>query len=176
MAVLFLMPAVNAFAKVDIAQIDFTKAYTVGSIGSTDKQTLFGLNETPYLYLKLPDPLKKTWDAFLDTTDISFKWNAPGPGGFEKMDSSGNAFTMGDEYWISDPNWDQDKAVGKWHIKNIAYSFLDDGTTLQQGEFQGSGPNHRLSFTVTPEPAAEALFLFGAGVLALVVFRGRKKV
>ena len=123
--------------------------YTVGSSGSTTAKTTFGLNETPFLYMKLPDDKVNFASSFWHAPDSMVYFASQGPGSTA-------------ERWISLTSWDTVKKVGDWSIdSNVFYS---SGVTATSAA----------SFTVTPEPLSTALFLVGGVPIALNLYRRRK--
>ena len=147
-ALLFLILAVS-LAITTPASAGF-ETYTVGSDGSKTAKDTFKLNETPYLYMKLPQ------DGFSVTASF---WHAPS-GGNPSFVSTGPDTTI--ERWISLPNWNSIKEAGKWSIDTgIFYS-------------NGVSATSTASFAVTPEPLAVVLFLTGGLPIAVNLYRKKK--
>ena len=139
LVVFLLFPAI-AFS---VSQYD--QIYMVGAEYSTVEQTVFAMDEIPWLYLKLPDSLD-----FAGLTDTS--WFGP-------IVSDGMVVpTNSQEVWLTfyfDPDytWDELKSPGEWNIS---------ATSLVSEIVTGN-----TSFTVTPEPISSILFITGGAVLAV---------
>jgi hypothetical protein len=125
--------------------------YTVGSSGSTAAKDTFGFDETPFLYMKLPED---------DFNFASSFWHAPSSSTHFASDGPS---TTG-ERWISLTDWNNVKEVGDWTIdSNVFYS-------------NGAAATSVASFTVTPEPLAMALFFVGGVPIAANLYHKRKKL
>jgi hypothetical protein len=153
-AMLFLANPL-AFADHDGA---FT-VYPVGSDGSTTERHTFGFDETPFIYIHLPQTGLNAVAAF---------WQDPDT----EIYLTGNAPSFATEYWHSldsgvDENgdpvaWNDVRKYGTWNV-GTGYLYADDFS------FDGKDT----SFTVTPEPATSAMFVVGA--LALAAATSRRK-
>jgi hypothetical protein len=124
----------------------------------------FGLDQTPYLYLKLPEntqPLNAFLESFRNL-DWSLSLWEPESGG-----QSGATLAIGSdtEYWLSPSNWDSIKKVGSWDVQGTYHYFL--------GGLHGKG---QTLFSVAPEPISSILFLFGGAPLATAYIRKRKRL
>jgi hypothetical protein len=122
----------------------------VGALNETTEKTVFGFDETPYLYLKLP--------AEGQASSVSF-WQDPRGAPFY---TAANGTDI--ERWISIADWNSVKKTGRWEV-NSNY-FYTNGDT-------GSGST---SFTVTPEPLAVTLFLMGGAPIAADIYRRRRRL
>ena len=124
--------------------------YPVASSGSVTPQTVFQINDTPFIYLHLP---------FSGFNAVAAFWESPSGPSFLTAD-----FSSATEYWFSPDDgtdaahnpvsWNSVKEPGHWDVRS-GYAYLD-GTV-------GGGST---GFTVTPEPLAALLFPFGGLVLA----------
>ena len=157
LVVLFLV-----LAAWNYAYADFTSIFTVGNSGSTAPKSVFTLDETPWLYLKLPGT------GYNVTPSV---WSDPDANPFSVV-----GIGLGDQYWFSldsgldqgnNPvTWDSIKQAGLWDISaSYVYPFNS------QDPYAGAGST---SFTVNavPEPASSALFLLGCVPLAVRKLRG----
>ena len=145
---------------VNCAYADFTNIFTVGSNGSEVKQSVFTLNQTPWLYLELPST------GFNVAASV---WSDPSSNPFTVTEVGGNT-----KYWLSlnsgldesnNPvTWNSVKQVGTW---NITAGYLYPFSTK---DYAGAGET---SFKVTavPEPVSTVLFLLGGATLAVRRFR-----
>ena len=123
--------------------------YTVGSSGSTVAKGTFGFDETPFLYMKLPN------DGFNFASSF---WHAPSASTY--FASQGPSST--DARWLSLASWGSVKEAGDWTIdSNVFYS-------------TGLTATDSASFTVTPEPLAMVLFLVGGAPIAVNLYRRRR--
>ncbi len=129
--------------------LDSMYIYTVGEFGSTQKQDTFSFNETPYLYMHLPD------EGYSVT--VSF-WLSPTSNVFYENTGISTAKDM----WIQPSLWESHKAVGTWQVNAGAlYS-------------SGVGYTAHTSFNVTPEPLAVVLFLVGGAPVAVGILKRRR--
>jgi hypothetical protein len=141
---------------------DDFEIFPVGSSGSVTPQTLFVLDHTPFIYVKLPSAGPHVARAF---------WQSPTGNHFF---TSTPPFATGNEHWFSlddpgainesgDPtSWDSAKHLGHWNVG--ADAFYADRT------FAGG----QTAFDViTPEPAS--IVLFGGGLLLAAGLRRRRK-
>ncbi|MBU4305364.1 MAG: PEP-CTERM sorting domain-containing protein [Candidatus Omnitrophica bacterium] len=138
----FLYVEQNAFAGFE--------TYTVNGSGDTTRKDTFGLDEIPFLYMKLPQAGLNFSSSF---------WHAPS-GGDSFVSEGPDSKT---ERWLSLTDWTSIKEVGKWSIdSNVFYS---NGTTATSFA----------SCSVTPEPLAMILFLIGGLPLAFNLVRKRRQ-
>lgn len=140
--VLILCAAVPVMAFAEISAEDL---YTVDSNGSTTPKSVFGPDETPWLYMHLSG-----LDSGVQSVGASWWIDSESNAHFEGTNPSTSS-----EYWFSPSNWDTIIKTGAWTI-NAAYYASDSKFDMGQ-----------TSFTVTPEPLSVSLFLLGAGALAL---------
>lgn len=136
----------NAFAA-------FQSIYMTNAFGSYTQQTEFSWDETPWVYLQMPN-------AGLNSTAVF--WNSPDTTVYFNRSKMG----IGQEYWFSldsgvdslgnSVSWADIRETGEWDI-NASYVYA--GRRMNSGE--GS-----TSFTVTPEPVSSVLFIAGSAVLA----------
>lgn len=131
MAVLFTN---NAFAS-------FDQIFMTSQNGSTDIRTTYDLNETPWLYLKLPESSLNFTGAWWNDPDNNAHFVSQGP-------------TTDQEIWLSLLDWSTVKEAGQWNV-NAFYSAANGA--------YGTGST---SFTVTPEPLSSLLFIVGGATLA----------
>jgi len=135
----------------------------VGTNDATDplsrvEKSLFGLNETPYLYLNLPD---NTSSGFLNDFHLTGSvWTGP----IDFPLPSGLEFSNSEELWLTLPYWDLVKEPGHWDV-DAAFFYVDG--------MKGKGST---SFSVSPEPVSTVLFLAGGGILAVALRRKKKLV
>jgi hypothetical protein len=153
MVFLILILTNNTFA-------EFEKIYMVNEEGSFTEQSIFELNEIPWLYTQLPEPgiynIMVTW------------WLSPSGEQYYT-----HTLTDAQDFWISlndgyDTNgnsveWFDIMKVGDWTV-NASYHYAT-------GEV-GSGSTN---FTVTPEPVASLLFIVGGAVLTFKYYRKKRK-
>jgi hypothetical protein len=114
--------------------------------------TVFKLNETPYVYVK----------ASPSITFASGLWNAPGWGiYFTDFGPSSEKETLMTLNW-GDGFGKAEKTPGLWSVDSLVlYGFC-------KSEFE---KNH---FSFAPEPVSSSLFLLGAGVMLAKRFRKRR--
>lgn len=150
----------NAFA-------DFTQYTIVGAIGDkeTNEKLVFGFNETPYLYMKLPDTGNVFTGSFWRDPDASISYVSTKNTGPEAshISASGSGLISGLDRWITLSNWDTVKKVGEWEV-NSNYFHTNGSTGFSTA-----------SFTVTPEPIAMVLFVIGGLPIAASLYRNRNK-
>lgn len=132
------------------ASASFDEYKIVGSSGSFVEKTVFGFDETPYLYMRLPANGKSFTGSF---------WRNPAASAFY---ASTTGSTTDRNRWITLTDWATVKKVGEWEV-NSNY-FYTTGET-------GFGTT---SFTVTPEPLAMTLFLIGGAPIAVSLIRKKK--
>jgi len=138
------------------ADFSFDEIKMVGTEYSTLEQYYFGMDETPWLYLKLPD---SPFDGPMGDLNITFSsWESP-----EAMTySMSGGVSLDRENWLTLPYWDSVKTPGEWDV-NAKYIGL-----------AGIGCGHT-SFTVTPEPWAMVLMAIGGIPIAANLYRKRKR-
>jgi len=134
------------------ADLGFTQLHTVltGSPNETQK-TSFGFDETPYLFMELPE-------SAADFT-ISY-WQDPDFAITHDIDIGGSSTKR----WFSLDDWEGKKKVGDWHIEAAWHN--------GNNEHYGTGFT---DFTVTPEPLAMTLFLIGGAPIAANLYRKKKR-
>ena len=128
--------------------------YTVGSDGSTVAKDTFSFDETPFLYMNLPE------EGFSVTASF---WHSPSDLVYFKGDEPDTVIGR----WTSltdTVQWNDVKEVGDWSINTAA--FYADGSAFTD----------TASFTVTPEPLAMTLFLIGGAPIAVSLIRKRKNM
>ncbi len=141
---------------------DFLSIYTVDADHSTTPKSDFKLDETPWLYLKLPEPMMS------DPVLISFKvlfWldQDPSVSDMEKFSTSDTSLR---EFWVTPSNWENIKQAGDWTVlAGFTYSYASG--------CDPDGGQGETTFT-TPEPISASLFLLGGSALGLIAFRKRK--
>lgn len=116
----------------------------------------FGLDETPYLYLKLPADQNLGYLSGYHLTGST--WTGPS----EFPLPSGMELSSSRELWISLPYWDLVKEEGTWNV---------DAAFFYMGGMKGKGST---SFAVSPEPVSTVLFLAGGGIFAVALRRKKK--
>jgi len=138
------------------AAFTFDKIKMVGTEYSTLEQIYFGMDETPWLYLKLPE---SSFGGPLGDLNITFSsWESPDD---IKYSFSGGV-SLDRENWLTVPNWDAIKTHGQWDV-DASYVGM-----------AGAGCG-QTSFTVTPEPWAMVLMAIGGLPIAANLYRKRKK-
>jgi len=146
-AITFLMLA--GFLTISAPASAGLDTYTVGSSGSTVAKDTFSFDETPFLYMKLPEDDFNFASSFWHAPSTSTHFASDGPGSIGKR-------------WISLADWESVKEVGDWTIdSNVFYS-------------NGLTATSFTSFTVTPEPLAMTLFLIGGAPIAVSLIRKKK--
>lgn len=138
----------------------FDEIKMVDSYSSTTEQNMFGLDETPWLYLKLPESKFTGPLADLNLTFSFFQ----GPENTKYFTSGG--LSLKRENWLSLSSWDSipnSAKVGDWDVyaNFVGFAGIGAGTT---------------KFTVTPEPISMILFLFGGMPLVASLYRKKKQV
>ncbi|NTV29157.1 MAG: hypothetical protein HGA80_03645 [Candidatus Omnitrophica bacterium] len=109
----------------------------------------FGLNDTPYLYMKIAPAV---------TGSLRSYWT--GPDLKERSRTRSITTASGTEFWFSLLYWNKDKQPGPWTVKGQLLS----GTSLVD--------KAETSFVVTPEPLACVLYgLGGLPVLGRILRR-----
>jgi hypothetical protein len=116
----------------------FIDLFTTDSFGSTTPKSIFGPDETPYLYMNLEIP-----DGAVAST-VSF-WNDPDSLAY----FGGNSVSTDTQRWSALSNWEDAKKTGTW--------------TINANYFDSFGNNDVAStdFKVVPEPATMSLLLMG---------------
>lgn len=126
-------------------------AYMTDADGSTTPVTEFALDETPWLYLQLPQAGTSFTNSF---------WHAPD----STLYGAHQWYSTDTEKWMKLEDWDTAKQVGYWEV--AANAFYSNGVTTTAWT----------GFTVTPEPLATALFIIGGVPIALSIYQKRKKL
>ena len=141
------------------SEYSFDEIMMVDDYSSINEQDVFGLDETPWLYLKVPESqfsgpladLNFTFSFFESPQDT--KYFVPG-------------VSLQRENWISLTSWDSipnNAKVGNWDV----YANFVGSAGVGYG---------KTNFTVNPEPISMILFLFGGMPLAASLYRKKKKV
>ncbi len=123
--------------------------YTVNEIGSTKPKDTFSLNETPYLYMHLPE------EGY--SVAVTF-WLSPS----NNISYESTGLLTEQDIWITPSNWENHKEIGKWQINAGALYSLGTGYTAST------------SFNVTPEPLAMILFLIGGAPVAMGILKRKR--
>ena len=125
----------------------FAEGFSVISVNgntSTESMDEFSLNDTPWLYISIPE--------VEDVHGTTALW---------KSEQNSYFFTsyMGadNNIYFSLDNWDSIKTPGEWNVGVTSMQFIE-------GSYQMT--SNSTSFTVTPEPMSYVLFLVGGGALA----------
>lgn len=150
--------------------IDFDyQIYTVGDKFETTEKSVFGWDEKPWLYIKLPDigyefdKTKSFWWDPKGVNDVSHKNKS----NIIKREDSDN------EMWLSfkDITWfNKLREVGEWEIKANSKLFFPSNPYIDNITINGLA-----RCTVNPEPVSSVLFLLGGGALAIAGRFRRKK-
>ncbi|MBI3617947.1 MAG: hypothetical protein HY210_07015 [Candidatus Omnitrophica bacterium] len=164
-ATAILILALAAFAPNSFAA--FAEYKMVGSFSGPNKyleKSVFGFNETPYLYMKLPDGGKVFTGSFWRAPDASIFYISTknfGPAS-DRISDSGSGLVLGKKRWITLEDWDSVKKVGTWEVSsNYFYKNGDTGYA-------------KTSFMTTPEPLAMTLFLLGGAPIAVNLYRKKR--
>jgi hypothetical protein len=143
-----LILALAAFAPNSFA--GFSEYKMVGALNDTTPKTVFGWNETPYLYMQLPADGRSFTGSF---------WHNPVGDMPFHVATDDTAI----DRWVTLSNWNAVKKVGVWDVDSNYFH-----------------PNGNLgfastSFTVTPEPLAMTLFLLGGAPIAANIYRKHRR-
>ena len=152
--------ACGVLSSAALAVADTFAVYPVDSNGSTTERHTFGFDETPFIYIRLPRPGVNITAAF---------WQDPATNIFLTSDGISSAT----EYWHSLDNgvdsgnnpvtWHDVRKQGTWNV-GAGYLYASDFSVDSKAT----------SFTVTPEPASAALFIFGGLTLAAAARRKKR--
>ncbi|MDD4939245.1 MAG: hypothetical protein PHE18_05095 [Candidatus Omnitrophica bacterium] len=155
LAVLLMMSlALVSGAFAQVTDIELTDE--AGSTDFRDPPHIFGLDETPWLYVLLPQQssvITGDWwlSGFKNQTEESFdSSNDPDP--------DFNYFSNNVALWVSRKD---ENRPGEWHIDSLEA----DGSRI---------PTHSINYKVTPEPVGSSLFFLGMSALVLRSLRRRK--
>ncbi|MBU1086585.1 MAG: hypothetical protein KKD05_03605 [Candidatus Omnitrophica bacterium] len=142
------------------AGFSFDEIKMVDSYSSVNGQNEFALDETPWLYLKLPE--NQLNSPFADQNFIFSYWQSPQ----YTMNYEPGIISGDREIWLSLASWDSIPNAEKQGDWNVYANF---------GGAAGVG-NGTTKFTVNPEPISMILFLFGGMPLAASLYRKKKLV
>ncbi len=134
----------------------FEEIYMVGGLGDTNPQTNFGWDDTPWLYLKLPDPAPATVGSWWYNPSF-FPYQ-----GFEVVCPQ----TTATDRWLAISNWEDVKAMGDWTVYGMHW--------YEAGTYTPSFDSKSTTFTVTPEPLGCSLFALGGLSLAFLRWKRNK--
>jgi len=129
----------------------FQEIYMVNDKGSTTAQDIFTLDDTPWLYLKLPVQSYNVTSSW---------WTSPTNSAYYLSNLPSTDY----EIWLSPLGWDTIKEAGVWNVSALYYYANNPGDSSGMG---------KTCFTVTPEPLGCALFALGG--MALAFFRRKRR-
>ncbi len=157
---LFLVLSFDTF--LSVAHADFN-VYTVANSGSTSPKTSFGYNETPWLYIDVPEYAGA--QGFYPTLTVSAGW-APqsNPSSISVVGFNQELYPYGfQDSWIQLDEWDTVKQVGLWDIyANFSIYTLNGWTP----NFIETGEDTAV-FEVQPVPEPTSLMLLGSGLIGI---------
>ena len=134
--------------------------------GTTEEKHSFGWNETPWIYLLLPDP-----NELLFRSEVYTEWYYSAEG-TPRGDKSGSGWIK-KSYSLRLDDWTDPgvREIGNWTVYADFTYFDNSGRIIAQGSGNTRftvGPN------IVPEPASLAFFLLAGA--ALVIRRHRKEI
>ncbi|MHA1558849.1 MAG: PEP-CTERM sorting domain-containing protein [Alphaproteobacteria bacterium] len=165
-----------SLSSIALAKSAPTPYFSTGPYLSLDKKgenpsSIFGLDETPFVYSKVRDAVAKdgnkkvkfimSWDWFYQdmlVESLSGSKTQKGKSEYTFVNSQGH---RGAKKW--EKAWDKEVAAGSWKVT----------TTWENAGYGGS---EDLSFIVTPEPISTVLFLVGGLPLGASLLRKKFKV
>lgn len=143
-----------AFSVPAFAAGQFTEIYTTGSNGGTAPKSTFGWNETPWLYLKLPNPGLNVSSAWWQSPNSKYYFTSTEPNNNQ-------------ERWLTLNNWNDVKSSGPWSIDASYFYANNPNNPIGNG---------KTTFVVSPEPISSILFLVGgAALIGSRKFRKKRK-
>lgn len=158
---LFLVLLFDTF--LSVAHADFN-VYTVANSGSTAPIASFGYNETPWLYIDVPEFAGAP--GFYPTLTVSAGW-APqsNPGSISVIGFNQELYPSGfQDTWIQLAEWETVKQVGFWDIYANYSVYTLNGWTPN---FIASGEDTAV-FEVQPVPEPSSLLLLGSGLIGFL--------
>ena len=158
---IFMSSANAAWAITGPSLRHFDALYTTTAYGSYTEKNSFSLDETPWLYAKLPEVQSG------DVTSLLTNWVDGGTASLDASEQNTDAIA---EFWLTPSDWDAVKHAGPWDIKT--YFAVDKPGPLAIGDLYGGSEvspqvTNPYRFTVTPEPVSAVLFLLGGSALGL---------
>jgi hypothetical protein len=137
------------------ATLYFEEFRTVGALNSSISKTVFGWEDTPYLYVKL---------SAAGAASIRSTWLSPINKEYLRSKNLLNSNTL-TEFWLSPVSWQDKRALGNWSLS---------GGLFETSTSKASLDSRVANFVITPEPASLLLFGIGGVPLAAHILRRRK--
>lgn len=132
---------------------DFEQIYMTDADGSTTSKTIFDWDETPWLYLRLPQSGLNVTGALWQDPDSRYYFTYSG------RDTA-------QDIWLTLHNWNDVKKLDLWNVKAVYLYPHNPSDRIGWGS---------TSFTVTPEPISFILFLVGGATLAARRYYKRRR-
>ena len=149
----------------------YAEGFTLFSVGDNESTTLkneFGWNETPWLYISLPEDGMHGTTALWKSADNNYYLTSFLGDAEEEWFSLDNGQAVG-----LSAGWDSIKTPGVWNVNVVSMRFTESGPSTMS---EATSFTVASNVMVTPEPVSSILFLAGGGTLAFRRFWGKKKL